>query len=109
LVAGGTTNFTVTYTHQQPPPVLSYVTVNTQPKVGLPIGISLFGSGFVNGAYGYTCTSTQTNTCTPWTTTFVNSGQLNLTFQKNTAGTVYLLVINPDSMLSGFLTMVIIN
>jgi hypothetical protein len=107
LSANGTVTFTVNLL--APTPTLSYLTVNTQPKVNTNISVSLFGSNFVPGVQAYIC-NYPGGVCNATTTVLTNSGQLSLPYvQWNTAATIYLRVVNPGGLFSGFLTMVVIN
>jgi hypothetical protein len=91
-----------------PTPVLNSLAVNTQPKVNTNINVSLFGSSFVSGAQGYVCGST--NSCSATSTVFVSSTQLSLpSVRWSTAATIYLKVVNPGGLSSGFVTMVVIK
>ncbi|MFA5792082.1 MAG: hypothetical protein WC884_03560 [Candidatus Paceibacterota bacterium] len=108
LSAGGTVTFTVNLT--APTPVMSYLTVNTQPKINTTINVSIFGSNFVNGVQAYIC-NYPGGTCTATTTTLMSSGQLSLPYvQWSTPATIYLRVANPGNIYSvNFLTMVVIQ
>ncbi len=110
LVANGEITFKVSLSAIMPTPVISSLTVNTEPKVNVNINVSLFGSGFVQGtSKGYVCTSSSTSSCSSTTTLFIDSGQLTLTKVKSsTARKLYLRVKNSDSW-SNYKTMVVIK
>jgi hypothetical protein len=108
LSAGGTVTFIVNLT--SPTPVLSGISVVTNPKVNTNITVYLTGSGFVNGMLAYTCTSASTSSCSSTPFTLVSGSQVNLyNVRSSVATTLYLRVTNSAGVWSNYLTMVVIN
>ena len=91
-----------------PQPALSSVFPDRTPKASQPFNLTVYGSGFINGSAGYVCGSTAASSCYSVATNFVNGGQLLLpNVQWNAVATVYIKVINPGNLSSGFQTLVI--
>ena len=94
-----------------PTPVLSSLTVNSSPKKGIPIKVTLAGSGFVHGSQVRYCDSPAFGTnCPGATVTYVNGNQLALPgITWYVPATIYVRVVNPGNLSSGVKTLVVTN
>jgi hypothetical protein len=112
LTAGSTISYAVIYTYAAPQPSLYFLTVDTAPRVGIPISVTLHGSDMASGVQAYVCnSSTEVASCVLTQTTYQGSTQVWLpSVIRFSVGTIYLRVKNPSGVWSpSTLTMVVIN
>jgi hypothetical protein len=111
LKAGQTISFQVNL--KLPPPLfLSYITVDTEPKINTNIRVSLYGAGFVGDTEVYFCTSSSTSSCTNARVSIRAGDGTKVTTKyvfSSTPRTLYIRAKNPNGVWSGYKTMVVIK